>query len=151
MNDIIFKYQSYVPPKGYKITREATYEERKHIGRKIFASVISLHLRRLAVDNQLDTVSICSYGDRYSIVINKDAIYYSSQSRSNFWGINSQTRVPFSSDKKENTVADWLMRFNPYFGARLLKVVQKQVRDKKAKANNKPNENRKSHGTTCSW
>lgn len=141
MNDIIFKYQSYIPPKGYQITREATYEERKRIGRKTFANVISLHLQKIVADNQLDTTTVCSYGDRYSIIINKDAIYYSSQSRSNLWGINSQTRVPFSSDKKEKTVADWLTQFNPYFGARLLKVVQKQVRDKKAKANNKLNEN----------
>lgn len=141
MNDIIFKYHSYIPPKGYQITREATYEERKHLGRKAFANVISLHLQKIAANNELDTTTICSYGDRYWIVINKDAIYYSSQSRSNFWGINSQTRVPFSSDKNEKTVADWLTQYNPYFGARLLKVVQKQVRDKKAKANNKPNEN----------
>lgn len=139
MNDIIFKYQSYIPAKGYQITREATYEERKHIGRKTFANVISLHLQKIAADNQLDTTSVCSYGKRYCIQIDSDSIYYSCRDRSNFWGFNNQHRIPFKTDKKEKTVADWLSQYNPYFGARLLKVIQKQILDKKAKAGNKPN------------
>lgn len=126
------RFENFVPPPDTTIVRLMTKAERKHAGRKLYADYVASQIRK-AYGDGITQIRVKRHTMMTILPSGKDVkVEYDA------W-YKSADLFPYEDCKCEYqlSIERWLYSTDPCFNAKILKNIQKQIRDRKSKANNR--------------
>jgi hypothetical protein len=129
-----FSYKDMIPPEGTMAPpRPLTKRERKLQGRNNYAKYVSCILDDAYNYLGIDSLIVRENQYTVSIKLSKDKLSVKCSPVFEHW--NTENVYPFNAmHEGQSTVKDWLVNQNPCFAARILKALDKILRDRKSLA-----------------
>lgn len=127
-------YKDLIPPVGTLAPpRPLTKKERKLQGREYYAKYVSQFLADAYNHDSIDSLVVRENQYTVSIKLSKDKVSLECIPPSRSW--NTKNVYPFNATcEAQATVKHWLVSQNPCFAARIVKAIDKIIRDRKSLA-----------------
>ena len=137
--------KDYTPPKGFMITREATYAERKQIGRETLVKVLAPEIWNMLYDLHLQGKSVSTLTHYHAWKRDWCIVRYKGDVKARCKESNEYCSLGTSYMSYPDFESELLKFLDPTYVQRLWKLCAKALRDEKARRGNARKEEAMKH------